>query len=1029
MTYRCSRHTALFEPATTEQPPVQKHCADLKAPGFHLGSRLTRAMYLYDFISEIVMIFSFYNRHLKRRRLTPQRTAMFIPVMTMAILALFPAGCDGTSANTTDIDVVADTGSNQNDNDGALSDAAALDCSNNLIPCDNRCVDPETDMEHCGGCGVSCIIGEVCLAGQCAILCPGNQTECYGGCYDLQRSTFHCGQCGNECATGEVCIRGECQISCPLNFTRCGDTCINIQTDPINCGACGNECEDGEVCSLGLCSLTCPSLLTNCEGSCVNLGSDWTNCGQCGIQCEPGTVCSEGECLLTCQTGLTDCGGSCVNLLSDWSHCGHCGAGCSQGYICTEGECSIQCLEGELVCADLCTDPLTDKNNCGGCGNVCPSADNGVAVCTEGGCQIACLPGYWNPDVSLNTCTDMNECADQSLNRCHVQAECSNSSGSYSCNCVDGWLGDGFNCIQAEAGTGMDGHLTVEGAFNMATTIPTLQMLTRQGPDVDRSTPLAPRWTLSATAPAATDRLLLAGTPAGLAPGDQVFVHWLSTTVQNANPQETNNPGQYQFAIIQEIIADQPDQIGFTVVLTHPLSTEYPGTDAGSTTIVQRVPQLSGLVVKNGGTLSTDPWHPAQPALATSDNGDSSNGGDKGKGRGGNKQNGATSPSGGGAIIIKVSGPVEVESGGQISVAGLGYGGGGVRETIVPQGEEAATELGGTGGECYYLSTDGAEKGGEPGEPGSMGGGAGEATMAGIHLTTGTAGTGAGGGGASGIHSGGAEAGRAGAGGGGGHGSGGGGGGGGSCLEQSGGAGGLAGKTGEHAGGGGSAACPGGAGGNGSEPGSSLCPDHTTIPSVSNAGETGRGGTGGGSCGASYGGGGGGGGPVAGNHMLGRIFMGGGGGDGGGTMLDSSIPDTVDSRGGRGGNGGGIIFIIAEQFSIAGTLTADGEQGQQGVNKLTGTGGSGAGGTIWLVGQTINMSGTISALGGSRAQVDDTGSAQGGEGGVGRIRIDADNINSLDLGDDTMAEEVDLLLESICTVPPGYRGPARFTQR
>ena len=40
---------------------------------------------------------------------------------------------------------------------------------------------------------------------------------------------------------------------------------------------------------------------------------------------------------------------------------------------------------------------------------------------------------------------DVDECA--SDNECHVNAQCTNTDGSYTCSCRDGYDGDGKNCI------------------------------------------------------------------------------------------------------------------------------------------------------------------------------------------------------------------------------------------------------------------------------------------------------------------------------------------------------------------------------------------------------------------------------------------------------------------------------------------------------------------------------------------------------------------------------------------------------
>jgi large repetitive protein len=65
--------------------------------------------------------------------------------------------------------------------------------------------------------------------------------------------------------------------------------------------------------------------------------------------------------------------------------------------------------------------------------------------------------------------------------------------------------------------------------------------------------------------------------------------------------------------------------------------------------------------------------------------------------------------------------------------------------------------------------------------------------------------------------------------------------------------------------------------------------------------------------------------------------------------------------GGVGGNGGGAIILEAETITIAGTLTARGQDGQIFVNDSS---GGGAGGGIFLHGGMVTISGTIRASGG-----------------------------------------------------------------
>ena len=42
--------------------------------------------------------------------------------------------------------------------------------------------------------------------------------------------------------------------------------------------------------------------------------------------------------------------------------------------------------------------------------------------------------------------TDVGECSDSEWNNCHNNAGCSNTVGTYTCICNEGYTGDGENC-------------------------------------------------------------------------------------------------------------------------------------------------------------------------------------------------------------------------------------------------------------------------------------------------------------------------------------------------------------------------------------------------------------------------------------------------------------------------------------------------------------------------------------------------------------------------------------------------------
>ncbi|MBI2389193.1 MAG: hypothetical protein HYV09_06215 [Deltaproteobacteria bacterium] len=139
-------------------------------------------------------------------------------------------------------------------------------CPEGLLCCAGGCVDPTTNVDHCGACGKKCTVANgsaACAAGKCAIAscktpwesCDGNVAN---GCEsDTTSSTTHCGGCGKACrpshATGS-CALGVCKVgSCAAGFGDCNvnpaDGCeADLGADPSNCGGCGNK--PTEACNL-----------------------------------------------------------------------------------------------------------------------------------------------------------------------------------------------------------------------------------------------------------------------------------------------------------------------------------------------------------------------------------------------------------------------------------------------------------------------------------------------------------------------------------------------------------------------------------------------------------------------------------------------------------------------------------------------------------------------------------------------------------------------------------------------------------
>ncbi|MDD4309688.1 MAG: hypothetical protein PHO32_04865, partial [Candidatus Cloacimonetes bacterium] len=145
------------------------------------------------------------------------------------------------------------------------------------------------------------------------------------------------------------------------------------------------------------------------------------------------------------------------------------------------------------------------------------------------------------------------------------------------------------------------------------------------------------------------------------------------------------------------------------------------------------------------------------------------------------------------------------------------------------------------------------------------------------------------------------------------------------------------------------------------------------------------------------------GGTTYGNSIDNSIFMGSGGGAGGTSRGDWQV------NGGAGGNGGGVIYITARSMVNHGSISANGNNGSNGIhgnyyNLCAGGGGGGSGGQVKITSLSLINNSQILSLGGSGGYASRgfnvTGtyySANGGIGGSGRIAIKGVSVNNANI--------------------------------
>jgi hypothetical protein len=345
------------------------------------------------------------------------------------------------------------------------------------------CIDMLTDRQNCGGCGLACASGQVCSEGTCAATCQPGLVNCSQSCVDPKTSGQHCGatagcgagagSSGTVCPSGQVCTGGTCQTTCLANEVQCDGSCIDPLTNPEFCGAkgscttttgdntdsAGSICPTGEVCSAGACAISCQPSQVKCGDTCIDPTTSLAHCGatadcaaaNAGLDCTktPGTVCTvtngTASCAVSCPTGEVACNGICIDPLTNDAFCGAKGtcattqgdANDSAGTNCTahpgtvcdgKGSCSVTCAAGEVVCNGTCVDPTTNPKYCGVDATCAPKTGTtgictGNQVCNAGTCATTCAAGFVNCNgVCVDPTTDSQHCG--------VNAACAGGQGT-----------------------------------------------------------------------------------------------------------------------------------------------------------------------------------------------------------------------------------------------------------------------------------------------------------------------------------------------------------------------------------------------------------------------------------------------------------------------------------------------------------------------------------------------------------------------------------------------------------------------
>jgi hypothetical protein len=305
--------------------------------------------------------------------------------------------------------------------------------------------------------------------------CTPNPCLNGGGCSDQGLDAFACtcmdgwegelcdinvDDCAKKpCLNGGVCtdLVAGYQCSCPAGWI--GDNCEINEDDCakkpcLNGGTCvdlvgGFQCKcvdgwEGKLCDIN--SNPCPEQE---KPDCLAAGpcqAATATCGDKGWECLgesliDGTQCESQQCgdAGICQKGVCECNDPCK------------GIDCQNGGVCKDGFCN--CPNG--FSGEFCQ---IQDDPCKGI-----DCQNG-GVCKDGFCNC---PEGWQGKLCDE---DVDECDNPEKSLCDPNALCENLLGDYTCICMDGYEGDGFNeCTPINPCQGIDcqnGGVCKEGTCN-----------------------------------------------------------------------------------------------------------------------------------------------------------------------------------------------------------------------------------------------------------------------------------------------------------------------------------------------------------------------------------------------------------------------------------------------------------------------------------------------------------------------------------------------------------------------------------
>eukprot|EP00041_Stephanoeca_diplocostata_P035105 m.1226699 g.1226699 ORF g.1226699 m.1226699 type:complete len:1645 (+) comp24638_c0_seq2:142-5076(+) len=375
---------------------------------------------------------------------------------------------------------------------GFAGDAPTTPCTN-VDECTadtHTCAAAATCTDTVGSFNCTCNEGYEGTGTVCSNIdeCVEGTDDCgpYNSCVDTVGS-FSCepiNECTadlHDCSSNAACtdIAEGFTCACNLGYTGNGTTCDDVDECVVS-APCSDNCtnsDGGYACS--------------CSGGRELLGDlqtcvDINECTRETDDCAPNARCTDvaGSFTCACNVGYTGSGTTCIDI--DECATGHT---CDANAECTDTDGSFTCAcnagysGGGTTCEDIDECASAGLNNCGAntaCNNTlgaftCSCLDGfgqstddlavapGTFQCTgftgcasnpcqnEGLCVSGGSAGFLcvcnGTGFAGEYCADpFNECEDPAANDCDVHAECNDIAGSFTCECLPGWVGSGTTC-------------------------------------------------------------------------------------------------------------------------------------------------------------------------------------------------------------------------------------------------------------------------------------------------------------------------------------------------------------------------------------------------------------------------------------------------------------------------------------------------------------------------------------------------------------------------------------------------------